>query len=190
MNGQIELLKQREGLVRDELASLKDKSKNVSDKDLNKHWPFPSYDLCFTTKTLQYINLLLPTAMIRLECDGIIYGPFRALLDTGAQPNLISYTLFKLFKCVTTQAIRRILGVDSKPFSIKRKAGMIIRPWFRSDIGYRDDFLILPQANDWKPLLPSTEMKVHRKDEEFRQSLADPSTICQRRYTSSWELVS
>lgn len=32
----------------------------------------------------------------------------------------------------------------------------------------------MPDEDTWKPLLPSKELNVSRKDEEFRKSLADP----------------
>lgn len=76
-------------------------------------WPLSSYKMCFIAKTVLSTKLLLPTALIRLQIGTEIYGPFRALLDTGAQPMLISHTLFKQLKCISTHAHKALLGVGS-----------------------------------------------------------------------------
>lgn len=36
---------------------------------------------------------LLPTAMVRIQNGLNEFGPVRALIDTGAQPNLVSYIM-------------------------------------------------------------------------------------------------
>lgn len=51
---------------------------------------------------------------------------------------------------------------------------MVIRPWFDSPYGIYDEAYILPHENTWRPILPSKELQVQQKDEEFRQALADP----------------
>lgn len=169
LNGKIDLINQKETLLS------KSQKKNVK-KNLNKedNYPFESYEKCFLAKAIKFTKLLLPTALIRIECEDKIFGPFRALLDTGAQPTLISHTLFKSFKCSTSQTGKKLLGVASVPVVIKRKLNVIIRPWFDSDVCIDDTLWVLPHEDTWKPMLPSTELKVHRKDFAFRQTLADP----------------
>lgn len=176
LNGQIDLIKQRESLMLDRFELLqKEKEENVNKKDSNKeHRPCASYEFCFTVKTKKQLSFLLPTALIRLEVDGLIHGPFRALLDCGAQPTLISHTLFKSLRCATTQSTKKLLGFGSQPFTIKRKMSAIIRPWFESNNYIHDTMLILPHQDTWRPILPSRELNVHRKDKEFRKTLADP----------------
>lgn len=168
LNEQIDLIRDKEELL------VAKRNNKESDLNKNKNWPFSSYELCFLSKILKFTNLLLPTVLIRLECDGIIYGPFRALLDTGAQPNLISYTLFKKLRCNTSQTARRLLGVASRPFAIKRKMQVVVRPWFDSPVHTDESLYILPHEDTWKPLLPSKELEVQEKDIDFRRSLADP----------------
>lgn len=116
----------------------------------------------------------MPTIMIRLEVDGILHGPFRALLDTGAQPMLISHTLFKQLNCVAHQATKRILGLGSSPFAITRKIDVVIRPWFESHACTMEKAWILPHQNTWQPILPSKQLEGCHGDDNFRMQLADP----------------
>lgn len=139
INGQIKLLRDKEAVVADKYRALKNPNNNqkdivnkkVSNKDTN--YPFSTYEKCFIAKAVLFSRLILPTILIRIECDGIIHGPFRALLDSGAQPNLISHTLFTQLRCSTSQSARKLLGVASTPLTIKRKMALRIRPWFPSD---------------------------------------------------------
>lgn len=175
LNEKIELIKENESLLAKKL-DLMHPEKNVKNKIVNKSkdWPYASYELCFIAKTIPSFRFLLPTMMIRLEVDGVIYGPYRALFDTGAQPTIISYTLYKRMRCVTSQTMKRVIGVDSCPFTIRRKVNVLIRPWFESDAFVCARAYILPHQNTWQPILPSTELQVEQKDAEFRNSLADP----------------
>lgn len=179
INSQLDLLRDKEAVVADQYNALKKQNKNnVNSKDLNKdsnpNYPFSTYEKCFIARALLFSRSILPTISIRLECDGVRHGPFRALLDSGAQPNLISHTLFKTLKCISSQATRTVLGVASSPLTIRRKMNVVIRPWFESD-AFEDDFMwIMPHDNSWRPILPSQELKVDRKDHAFRQTLADP----------------
>lgn len=177
LNDQIALIKERENLTRKRIDTLNNE-RNVPTKNdsINKvkDWPFSSYESCFIVKTIRNFRFLLPTALIRLEIDERIHGPFRALLDTGAQPTLISHTLFKQMKCLSSQTMKRVLGLGSCPFRIKRKIDIIIRPWFESTNCIFDQAFILPHQNEWRPILPSKELPVQEKDLEFRSALADP----------------
>lgn len=172
VNDQLELIKQRENLLLQKIIS----NQNVN-KNLNKQskWPFESYQFCFTLKTLHQYKFLLPTALVGLEIDGQIYGPFGALLDTGAQPTLISHTLFKRLKCTTSQATKRVLGLGSSPFTIKRKMNIMIRPWFESTHCINDQACILPHESEWRPILPSQHLQVDSNVNEFKQALAQRS---------------
>lgn len=171
LNEKIDILKERVELRSEQLKS------EVSKKDSNKNksnWSFASYESCFISKTMNKFRLILPTALIRLEIDGQIHGPFRVLLDTGAQPMLISYTLFKRLKCATSNATRRVLGLGSTPFTIKRKIDVIVRPWFDSSYYQFEEALVLPHQNSWSPILPSRELDVNSNAVAFRNTLADP----------------
>lgn len=179
-NDQLGLLKEKEAAVADQFNALRKQNQTKTDivnskvSNKNSNYPFATYEKCFIARTIWFSRLILPTISIRLDCDGVVYGPFRALLDSGAQPNLISYTLFKKLKCIASQASKRILGVASMPLAIKRKAAIIIRPWFESD-AYEDEVMwIMPHDNSWRPILPSQELRVSKNDHAFRQTLADP----------------
>lgn len=132
-NDELALIKEKDKLA---VAQMKQNkmSNNTNLNKENSNWLFSSYKLCFSAKTFYQYRLLLPTALIRLECD----GPFRALLDTGAQPNLISHTLFKKLTCLATQSTKRLIGVASKPFAITKEMNVIIRPWFDSNVYVND----------------------------------------------------
>lgn len=86
LTGQIELLKERDSLMRDQIIEMKNKNTNFVKDPKNKSagWLFEPYEMCFNSRTIRSYKLLLPTAMIRLEINGTIYGPFRALLDIGS----------------------------------------------------------------------------------------------------------
>lgn len=170
LNERIELIKKRENLINEKYENQIVSNKN---KD-NQNWPFESYESCFLSKSLPSFSLILPTALIRLEIDGAIHGPFRALLDTGAQPMLISFTLFKRMRCSSSLVTRRVLGVGSAALTIKRKVDVVLRPWFESRYSIRDRALVLPHQDSWSPILPSTVLQVQQKDDEFRRTLADP----------------
>lgn len=184
MNEKMDLVNRRDELLTEQIKADKVQTKNVTNKkNLNENknsnkdspnWYFPSYEFCFTSKAISRLNFLLPTIMIRLEVDGVLHGPFRALLDTGAQPMLISHTLFKKLNCVAHQATKRILGLGSSPFAITRKIDVVIRPWFESHACTMEKAWILPHQTTWRPILPSKQLDGCHGDDDFRMKLADP----------------
>lgn len=174
----MDLLKRQEALMANKSKALRQNENNsnvVERNSLNKDkWPFSSYEFCFLIKTLPQFRLLLPTVLLRLEVDGKIHGPFRALLDTGAQPTIISYALFRKLRCTTSQSMKRVLGVGTVPVTIRKKAQVILRPWFKSEACVYDQAWILPHESDWRPILPSQELTVRDTNSDFRAELADP----------------
>lgn len=93
---------------------------------------------------------------VRIECNGITYGPVRALLDSGAQPNIIDFSLFRTLKWPRTIGLRkRLVGIDGQPMEINRTALIRIRPWFESDEFIDEDFWILPKDSNRMSILPS-----------------------------------
>lgn len=178
LNIQIESLKNKEDDILNQIKEIKESS-NVTKKDSNKlpkHWPFSTYLKCFSgVEDFEKYKLLIPTVAIRLESNGTVYGPFKAMLDTGAQPTMISHSLFSLLKCQTTRTSRQIIGIDSQPFSITRKFNINIRPWFDSNVCIEETVLVLPEKNEWNPVLPSVLLDVSHNDFELEQPLADPN---------------
>lgn len=150
---------------------------NVSEHRLNKlpkNWPYSRYFNCFNLTSMDHIKLLIPTVYIRLDLNGTIFGPVKAMLDTGAQATMISSTLFNVIRCPTIKAARRLIGIDARPFTIKRKFDICVRPWFESNVCLRETVWILPEPNEWNPTLPSSELDVSRNDLNLEQPLADP----------------
>lgn len=161
VNEKLDLLRQREDIVLAQLNKLKQNSKSPSDEnskpisgsfsntnskqiqnnivsknDLNKlpkNWPYAQYLNSFNSTSSGCLRLLIPTILIRLEIGDAIYGPFRAMLDTGAQPAIISATLYNSIRCPTSASSRRLIGIDARPFTIKRKFNACVRPWFDSE---------------------------------------------------------
>lgn len=181
LNAKIDLLSQKEGITNQQLDVVrKELSPNVVDKNLNKAtWHFGKYlsdfyfrnDLdrfnrsialaLFNQEAITYrLRVsLLPTILVRIECNGIIYGPVRALLDTGAQPNIMDFSLFNTLPWPRVMNIRRrLVGIDGQPRPINRCALIRIRPWFESDVFIDEEFWILPKGSDRKTILPSQNL--------------------------------
>lgn len=139
LNERIDLLKEKEGAVLEQLNEIKKQTQNVSNEKLNKlpkSWPYSTYlcDYLHCNTIVEHLKFLIPTALVKLEISGTAHGPFKAMLDTGAQPAMISAALFNTIKCQTATAKRKLVGIDSRPFLIKKKFVARIKPWFESDI--------------------------------------------------------
>lgn len=61
---------------------------------------------------------LLPTALVQLEINKVNIGPFCALLDNGAQPNLISDKIIRSYQLPVGGVTRYVVGIDGQPFEI------------------------------------------------------------------------
>lgn len=179
LNQQIELCERKQSIVDDQLKQLRDeKRNNVTNENSNKlpsNWPYSSYlHMLLNCNTLvERFKLLIPTALVKLVVNGTAYGPFRAMLDTGAQPAMISAALFRKINCQTTPAIQRLTGIDSKPFTIRRKFNVTVKSWFESDVAIRETMWILPPQNEWNPVLPSAELDI-ANNEPLDLPLSDP----------------
>ncbi|XP_055922684.1 uncharacterized protein LOC129953494 [Eupeodes corollae] len=115
----------------------------------------------------------MPTAQVRVELDGRKYGPIRALIDTGAQPNLISHQLQNRLSLSKTAVTRRLIGVEGEPFHIKYKTTLKVSPWFNSQDTIEQEFYILPQNSKWQPVVPTHDLEMPKMDIVGRP-LADP----------------
>lgn len=47
-------------------------------------------------------------------------------------------------------------------------------PWFQSTECVREEAYVMPDTNDWRPLLPARELQVPEASNEFTLALADP----------------
>lgn len=124
--------------------------------------------------SIQHRASVIPTAMVRIICNGVVFGPIRAMLDTGAQPNLMSYGLYKQLELPVQSAANRLVGIDGKPFIIKHKVMVEICSWFDANTCIKDIFWILPKHDDWQPLIPSRELNIVPDMKQFERPLADP----------------
>lgn len=152
--------------------------KNLSDQNLNKmpkNWPYSSYFNCLNCITTENFKLLIPTAFIRLEINGAIFGPFKAMLDTGAQPTMISSSLYNSIRCPTVNGTKRLIGIDNRPFLIKKKFDVGVKPWFDSSKCINETVWVLPEPHEWNPTLPSVELNVISNNLHTEQHLADPN---------------
>lgn len=148
----------------------------VNDNKPAKNWPYSFYsDLLYCNNSIiDHIKCLIPTVALRVVCNGITYGPFKAMLDTGAQPNLISASLYRRLKSPTSAATRKLIGIDSVPFVIKRRTNTTLAPWFESDLRIDETFWIMPEQNEFCPILPNSELDVAQNAYDLDGDLADP----------------
>lgn len=177
VNEKLDLVQRKEEMMAEQLKGLKNGKENVNEKSLNKmpkNWPYSAYLNCFYSSSLEErIKYLIPTVAVKVIVNGKEFGPIKAMLDSGAQPTLVSARLYNVFKCPTATAMRRMIGIDASPFTIRRKFELCLKPWFDSDISVKETVWVLPEENAWNPTLPSTELNVST-DLQLEQQLADP----------------
>lgn len=97
----------------------------------------------------QQFNSLLPIVKLRIEIDNLIYGQLHALLDTGAQPNIITAEAVRQLKMPMAQIRHKMIGIDGRPFNAKAKVMARIKPWFDSNEFIDIEFIVLPNDNCW-----------------------------------------
>lgn len=185
INGKLEAIYKKE----DRIEAQQNEKSIVKQNSTNKEsWPFSLYRNAFYCNTIaECMKYLIPTLSVKVEINGVLYGPFKAMLDTGAQPTLISARLYNVFKCPTTTTTRRLIGVDATPLMIKKKFNVTLRPWFDSDSSITETVWVLPENNAWNPILPNTELTV--AEHSLALDLSQIPTITSRcRSTLFWEL--
>ena len=64
---------------------------------------------------------IVPTGIFRIYVSNQYSKPLRAIFDSGAQVNLISYEMVKKLKIDRTAVSHKVCGVGGQPLSIKRK---------------------------------------------------------------------
>lgn len=198
LDAKLDLIYQKEKINDHQLENIrKERALNVIDKDLNKaKWQFGKYLDVFDsfeyglgasihTIAAAFLNRenriyrirtsLLPTILVRLECNGITYGPVRALLDSGAHPNIIDFSFFKKLSRPLTRSLKeRVVGIEGQPLEIKRSALIRIRPWFESDEFIDEEYWILPKGNSRLTILPAKALPATTAlSSEYK--LADPN---------------
>lgn len=117
---------------------------------------------------------MLPTAMVRLEIEGKMTEPIRALGDTGSQPNLMVHDILSKNGFVGTPKYTGLLGISGSPVRIRRQITVKIFPWFDSEQFIEATFWVLPKGSKWSNILPDRTIKPGEINLSNELSLADP----------------
>lgn len=115
---------------------------------------------------------ILPIAKVRLEVENLVAGEFYALLDTGAQPNLVNADVIRRWRIPTTATKRTMFGVQGKRICIRSRVKLRIKPWFDSAEYIDAEFLVLPSDSCWK--LISTPIGMIFPSDQAEMKLANP----------------
>lgn len=120
---------------------------------------------------------LMPTVLIKIFLGKDCIGCYRALLDSGSQPNLLGHNIVKhhLAKCGYVHG--NVIGIGEKSVKIKREIRAYIQPWFEEDPSSKIpvDFWVLPKSSTWAPTLPERNVGCVEVGSELKSSLADPT---------------
>ncbi|XP_049308602.1 uncharacterized protein LOC125777545 [Bactrocera dorsalis] len=169
---QMSLLDKQEQLSkrRKSLRGIEQNSNDKIEKEINSN---VDYSTSFIFN-LDSRPALLSTISVRLEANGHVFGPVRALLDCGAQLNFVAASLSDRYQFPILPTSRKMVGIEGKSFGVNRRTVLKIRPWFQSN-GYIDEeFWILPKENNWQPILPNADCKLEPASVSFSVPLADP----------------
>lgn len=181
LSSRIDLLEQEEKKLSDQLEIVSKKRKsegNVQDVVPNKLCRINDEAYIQSFDYSDRDASLIPTAMVKIELNGLVHGPFRAMLDTGAHLNLVVDKLRKELKIPTKPASGKLIGINGTPFTIKRKAMVKILPWYASsslEPYICEPFWFMPEESQWQPILPSNLVKVDRNLNSVPFRYADPN---------------
>lgn len=180
MNEKIDLLVEKEKMLDEKLEMENKKRKPLSSvqnvKNYGKKNKISDESYVQSFNYSHYTgSSLIPTAMVRIEADGMLYEPMRAMLDTGAHPNILSNTLQRKLNLSVMPSTSKVVGINGTPTLIKHKALVKIRPWFESDEYIEDIFWILPKHSDWEPVLPAGHVSITPTPNQVRIPYADPT---------------
>ena len=114
----------------------------------------------------------MPTLMVYFESEGHRVGAVRAILDSGAQPNLINQEIARKLYINTKSTAKRVMGINGKPFSVRQRAIVRIFPWFQSDTSIEDEVWVMPKDFNWSIITPPTSLNSIKELDGL--SLADP----------------
>lgn len=119
---------------------------------------------------------LLPTVLVKIIFNNKCIGLYRALGDTGAEPNLIRQHVIKRWLPSTKAVNFGLVGIADTPVQIKRKIELVIQPWFseNDDDKINVTFWVLPKASGWAPVYPSQSILPDAISQELSTPLANP----------------
>lgn len=169
---QMSLLNKREQLL-EKRKSVFEQEKDYNVKEAKEINFRKNYERCFKFD-LDSNAALLPTVMVKLEANGQILGPVRALLDCGAQPNFITSAFFDKYQLPFLSTTRKMVGIEGKSFGVGKRTVLKVRPWFDSNGYIEEEFWILPRENKWQLTLPNKDSKIRPIQNTFANPMADP----------------
>lgn len=102
------------------------------------------------TKTMA----VLATALVRCQNGTHITEPIRAICDTGAQMNLMTYDCAKRLKLHLIKCNKPIYGICGGPGSISRKAITHVIPWFTTEVAIAAQIFIIEKLDGTFPSQP------------------------------------
>lgn len=176
-------MEQKEKLLSDKIKIVgknrKRKQKNVSNNLKVKKIKQTSlpYENAFDLK-IEEKNTFFATALVDIGIGNKEFVRTKAFMDIGAQPNMVSYSLFhtRLEERVHTEQIKKkVLGINGQSFQIRQKVTLKLYSWFDHDIQEQAVFWIVPKEAGWQPYMPDRRMNPFKHKNPTKVPLADPS---------------
>lgn len=137
VNEQLELLDKKEKLLADEAEQVRKRKKSLNcnfgleNKIKKSDYSLP-YDNDFGLE-IKERDTFLPTAVVKVAIGINQFITARAFMDTGAQPNGVSFSLFndKLKETLNPVPMsRRMIAINGQSFQIRQKVTLRIHAWF------------------------------------------------------------
>lgn len=119
---------------------------------------------------------LMPTALVKIIINNKCIGIYRALGDTGAEPNLIRQNVIKKWMPFTKAANLGLVGIADTTVRVKRKIDVVIQPWFsaNNDNKITVTFWVLPSSSGWAPVYPNQSIPPSAISNGLSTPLANP----------------
>lgn len=97
---------------------------------------------------------VLATALVRCQNGTHLTEPIRAVCDTGAQMNLMTYDCAKRLKLHLIKCSKPIYGICGGPGNMNKKAVTHIVPWFTTEIAIAAQIYIIEKLDGTFPSQP------------------------------------
>lgn len=184
MNDKLNLLEQKEKLLWDKLKVSKNRKRKLEPKNDSNNLEIKKpkrsslpYESEFDLK-LEEKNTFFATALVDIGIGNKEFVRARAFMDIGAQPNMVSYSLFhnKLEERIRAEQIKRkVLGINGQSFQIRKKIVLKIHSWFEHIIFEQAIFWIVPEEAGWQPYMPDRRMNPFKCRNPSELPFADPN---------------
>lgn len=182
VNQRLDLLDEQEQILEDQIGNIRDKKRKIQCKSNDgikekKKKVDKKYDNDFDL-ILNENNTFLPTAVVQVGIGNNQFVKVRGFLDTGAQPNGVSYSFFNNAlkgMCNAQPMARKMIGINSQPFQIKQRVTLSIHSWFDKKECIKASFWILPKESGWQPYMPMDKMNPFKNRNPTDRPFADPN---------------